>query len=223
MNYACVGVRGSFKTGLARHMADKAPLRVIFDPTPNRSNFPRRARQSFAVTPDGARAAIATLGAEDADSPGAMITEVLIAPAYDVDACFDATCEALKIWLDDYREDVAAPGVAFLVDECWDVSNREMPEHFDFLARCGDLKKLQLIVTAHSPQDISPKLRQIMNYWFFFQTVDSNALDVVRRRCGDDVADRLPTLGRGEYLFFDERERDKWAIVNNPARWKPSD
>lgn len=204
-------------------MIDRAPLRVIVDPTPNRRNFPRRANQSFAVSADGARDAVATLGAEDADHPGQVIAEVLIAPDYDVDACFDATCEAVKEWLHENRDDIAAPGVAFLVDEVWSTSGRDMPEHFDYLARCGDLKKLQLVVTAHSPQDIPPKLRQIINFWFLFQTVDANALDVIRKRCGDDVADALPTLRKGEYIFFPEHDRANWRKVYNPDAWKPRD
>lgn len=212
MNFACVGLRGTRKTTLARHMADKAKLRVIFDPTPNRGNFPRRAHQSFATTAAGARAAIATLGAfEPDDQGGAMISEVLIAPAFDVDDCFDATCEALTQWLDAYRDTIDEPGVVFLVDECWSVSDRVMPEFFSYLARCGDLNKLQLIVTAHAPVDVSPRLRKIVQWWFLFQTVDVDDLELIRKRCGDDVAEQLPTLPIGHFVMFDEGKR-KWEI-----------
>lgn len=227
MNFAIVGMRGNAKTPLARHMADKAPLRVIFDPTPNRKNFPRRAHQSFATTPDGARAAIATLGAveeNDDDAmafaaairapgfPGATIDEVLIAPTFDVDETFTATCDALITWLDEYRESIAAPGVAFVVDECWSVSERVMPQFFDHLARAADLSKFQLIVTAHSPVDVSPQLRRIVQVWCLFQMVDKRDLDAIRERCGDDVAAALPTLGVAQFVLFKERPRRSWDI-----------
>lgn len=210
-------MRGNAKTPLARHMADKAQLRVIFDPTPNRKNFPRRPTQSFATTPEGARDAIATLGArEDVDgqltAEGPIIDEVLIAPLFDVDETFTATCEALMQWLDLYREDIDAPGVAFVVDECWSVSERVMPQFFDHLARAADLSKFQLIVTAHSPVDVSPQLRRIVQVWCLFQMTDKRDIDTIRDRCGDDVAAALPTLGVAQFVLFQERPKRTWEI-----------
>lgn len=211
MNFGIIGMRGNAKTPLARHMADKAPLRVIFDPTPARGNFPKRPRQSYATSADGARAAVATLGAID-DVSGLEIDEVLVAPAFDVDAVFEATCEALVAWLDEYKDTIAAPGVAFVVDECWSVSDRAMPRFFDYLARAADLHKLQLVVTAHSPVDVSPQLRRIVQVWCLFQMVDKRDLDAIRDRCGDDVAAALPTLGVAQFVLFQERPKRSWEI-----------
>lgn len=211
MNFGIVGMRGNAKTPLARHMADKAPYRVIFDATPARNNFPRRARQSFATSADGARDAIATLGAVDEESQ-VEINEVLVSPAFDVDGVFASTCQSLVAWLDEYKDTIPAPGVAFVVDECWSVSERVMPEFFDYLARAADLHKLQLVVTAHSPVDVSPQLRRIVQVWCLFQMVDKRDLDAIRERCGDDVAAALPTLGVAEYVLFRERPRRSWEI-----------
>jgi hypothetical protein len=216
-----VGVRGSGKTGLARHMADRAPLRVLFDPTPNRKQFPRRPMQSYVVTADGATDAIADLGAVDATT-GDPIDEILVAPSDDVDACFEATCDALRELLDDRSDDLDAPGVAFLVDELWTTNDRAMPWAFDYLVRSGDLEKLQIIVTVHQPTDVPPKMRALVRHWFLFQCVDENSLKLVRARFPEAIADALPTLPALTYVHFSEPRRT-WAKFDDPRVWRPRD
>lgn len=228
MNIASTGRRFNGKTTLARHMASKAPLRVIFDPTPNRRSFPRRPHQSFATTPATARAAILeTLGAIDDSAPDAMVNEtiideVVIAPRAQLDETFFETCLAIDEWLQVDRDLLERPGLAFLVDEVTEVSGRAMPEPFDTLARCGDFELFHLIVTTHNPQDVPARLRAIVNFWCLFQTTDPNALDVIRERCGDDVAERVRLLQLREYILFDDSRRT-WDVRRDATVWQPND
>lgn len=226
MNIASTGKRFNGKTTLARYMASKAQFRVIFDPTPNRGSFPRRPHQSYATTPATARAAILeTLGAIDASAPDYLVNEipideVLIAPRTALDETFFETCLAVDEWMNRERDTLDPPGLAFLVDEVTEVSGRAMPEPFDTLARCGDFELFHLIVTTHNPQDVPARLRSIVNFWCLFQTTDSNALEVIRERCGDDVADEVRMLQAREYILFDDGRRT-WDTRRDASRWAP--
>lgn len=222
-NIASVGQRFNGKSTLALHMAQKASVRVIFDATPGRNTFPRNLpHQSIATTVAGVRAAMQTLGARDLDDPtgASEIAEVLVLPFDDLPGMFDATCEEVRAWLEADQDTLDAAGLVLLVDEASMVSKREMPAPFDYLARSADYEKFHLIVTTHMPQHISPVLRSITNYWCIFQTTDSNALQVIRERCGDDVADEVQILGKREYIFFDDATR-AYDIRRNATVWAP--
>jgi hypothetical protein len=96
---------------------------------------------------------------------------------------------------------------------------------WSYVFRGSPRERTTIILTTHRPQDVPTFVRALADYWCIFRITQEHDLDVVRKRCGDRVAELVTGLApfefvswddaRGEYLIH--RDGNQWKHPANPA------
>jgi hypothetical protein len=194
----CIGRKEQGKTTLGYHLARRFPTRVIVDP-----------RDYFSTSPH-VRLDASTLY-EDLDD----LSEVIIKPDDHVPENFALTCDELRDWLRDNRDEP----FSFLVDEAYDVKTPDfMPPSLDWLLRKTKRNQGRIIFTVHRPSDISTDIRALSDHWFIFQMTQEHDLRVVTERCGSEVAEAVRTLAAREFINWNDGLAT-WTKHTNASEW----
>lgn len=194
MIYIIIGRRGTGKTTLGYTLACGKGRRSIYDP-----------RREFSTSPS-----YDFLLPDDADRP-----EMIVTPEHSAAGEFPAFCSVIKEWIDDDPEIARS----VLVDETRFVKRvlLETPS-FDYILRCSDRQKVNVIFTAHRPSDLPVDVRAIADTWCVFQSTQEHDLEVLRERCGDDFAAKVQTLGEHQFMSWDDSRAVATAYLD-PRVW----
>ena len=194
----CIGRKEQGKTTLGYHLARSMPTRVIFDP-----------REHFFTSPCVEEDSSNLLELLDTKQ------EVIIKPPDFYPEHFNNTCEQLRTWIRENREEE----FALLVDESYDVKTPDfMPPALDWLMRKTKRKQVRIIFTMHRPVDVATDVRALADHWFMFHMTLENDLKIVRDRCGSEVAEMVSTLKEREFIDWDDG-RATWRKVSDAQAW----
>lgn len=84
--------------------------------------------------------------------------------------------------------------------------------------RMSDPSGIDLFQTAHAPADMWARARSLASDWYLFRMTRTADLEAVELQCGEEVREKVKTLGPHDYLHFD-MDNDKWEINADPASW----
>lgn len=191
MIYLAIGRRKRGKTTLAYYLARKLPQRVIFDP-----------RQQIGLSTVRVSASHQIQDALDAMHADARITELVVTPRGDVNACFDTLCAHVQTWIE---TDPARP-LALLVDEARFVDTTRRNAAFDWVLRCAPYETVHVILTCHRPKDVSPDVRGVMDHWLLFRCTQEHDLAIIDEKCGADIARAVSVLEPYQWIQWDDGE-----------------
>jgi hypothetical protein len=193
-----IGRRELGKTTLARYMAYKQSPRVILDP---RAQF-QTADPYFAVD---SPAMLADLAA------GA---DVVIQPE-ELQPTVDDTADLVK----GYLMRTKAGRLSVICDEAGLYHLRA----WSWLIRCSPRDRINILITAHRPADISTDIRSLADTWCIFRTTQPHDLNAIEERCGPDVVAAVQKLDRYQFVTWDDAKAEI-RIIRNSAAWKmPAD
>lgn len=193
-----IGRRRQGKTTLAYSLSLRSPTRVIFDP---RGQF----RTTDDILPNG-------------DGLFELLddrSEIIIQPREYVRTSFTETCRAFADWIEENPQEQAV----LLADEVLfiDTPNTDYPS-LDRIIRFGNPERVNVIMTAHRPGDISTDIRAIADYWCIFKTTQEHDLKVIDQRCGPHVAHLVSKLNTKQYIVWSDAE-GVYTVKSNSASW----
>lgn len=91
-----------------------------------------------------------------------------------------------------------------------------LPKKFGKLVRTGRHKQIDLYWTAQRAGEVSRTLTSLTDEFVLFSQTEPRDLDAIASRCGPDVADRVASLGRHDYIVWDVSARrlidGDWAL-----------
>lgn len=178
------GRRVQGKTTLGYWLARKTPTCVVFAPRPD-------VLESHRALPN----AVGLFELLDS------APEIIIKPPVAVIPTFEETCGELRAWLELNPDEE----ISLLVDEARFIKSTEnISESFDWLLRFTNPKKVNVILTAHRPVDVSVDIRAIADFWFIFHTTQEHDLKVIAERCGNAVADEVRHLEDGQLVIWND-------------------
>lgn len=197
MIYLNLGRREQGKTTLARYLASKMPRRVYLDP---RGMIPSSAP-------------VGTTGDDWWSFLDGVIPEMVCRPAGDLQTFVD---RAGFLTADFIQRSPKAETASFaiVIDEAGLVDLAE----WDWVFRCASRERIHLILTAHRPVDISTRIRAIADYWCVFRTVQSNDLERLEERCGENFTDHARVLEPKCFLLWDDT-KGEWKHFDRPSDW----
>lgn len=76
-----------------------------------------------------------------------------------------------------------------------------------------------IILTAHRPQDVSTRIRAIVDTWCIFRTTQAHDLEAIRDRCGQRVRDLVEGLDPYQFVAWDDA-KGEWRIHRDGRIWK---
>jgi hypothetical protein len=194
----CIGRKEQGKTTLGYYLARPMSTRLIYDP-----------REHFFTSSSQLQD---TMGLADALD---NLPEIIIKPEDHIPEHFELTCDVLRQWLRENREEQ----FAFLVDESYDVKTPDyMPPSLDWLMRKTKRKQGRIIFTAHRPADISTDIRALSDSWMIFHTTQEHDLRVIAERCGGEVAEVVQTLKDREFVHWDDSV-GRWTKISQADVW----
>lgn len=218
MMTAIIGQRELGKSTLAlfytrrRDSAGKyyASRRIIFDP---RGQIDPVDAETFVVT----GLLDESTDAADFDALDRVLTdggEIIIKPDKAIRRVFFIAMDAV-MKLRKRRADVS---IVVLVDESRllkdDLSLEDSP--FDWLVRMTQRSNTNIFLTCHSPKDVPPDLRRIMDRWCFFRAEDPIDYKTITERCGDEVAMQIGALKPHQFIKW---ESGKPTAYRDPSAW----
>lgn len=196
-----IGRRAQGKTTLAYRWARTIRRRLIFDP---RGMIKRGT--SVGTREDLDRAFLELLDGER--------SELVYVPAGDVREEFEAFAWYVAEWI---RERPRGR-LAIMVDEAGFLGTSQETPAFMWACRCCDRDRVDILMTAHRPKDISTNIRAIADTWYVFPCRQEHDLAVIAERCGAGVADDVAQLRDRSYIEWDDATATATARLS-PAEW----
>lgn len=197
-----IGRREQGKTTLAVYMAAKVPSRMVFDPR----GMIRRPGAVVVHTADELGGAMDALRDDE-------VAEVVYTPVEDdLQAAFGAYSDELRLWIVErpHKKLVA------LVDEISFVS-LDVPA-FQWALRCSPRDRIHIILTCHRPADVPVSVRTITDMWVLFPARQEHDLEVIRRRCSPEVAERVTKLQARQFVVWDDATASS-RVYDDPSAW----
>jgi hypothetical protein len=196
--YLIIGRRELGKTTLARYLAHKQSPRLILDP-----------RAQWQVS-DPYLEIDALSMLHDLESGH----DVVIQPE-ELQATVDDAADVVKTFLTKRKAD----RLSVVCDEAGLYHLRA----WSWLIRCSPRERVNILITAHRPADISTDIRSLADTWCIFRTTQPHDLDAIEERCGPDVVEAVQKLDRFQFVTWDDAKAEI-RINRNSAAWKmPAD
>jgi hypothetical protein len=196
--YLIIGRRELGKTTLARYLAHKQSPRVILDP-----------RAQWQVTDP--YPAIDRLAMLDDLQAGA---DVVIQPE-ELQPAVDDAADVVKTYLTKSR----STRLSVVCDEAGLYHLRA----WSWLIRCSPRDRINILITAHRPADISTDIRSLADTWCIFRTTQPHDLNAIEERCGPDVVAAVQKLDRYQFVTWDDAKAEIRIIKNSDAWKMPAD
>ncbi len=201
MIYVITGRRELGKTTLARYLAHKRSPQFVIDP---RAQWPISPGDDGPIVTDAADWRIlAWLEAG---------TSVVLQPR-NLDDAIAMAAEICEAYVNGARK---AP-LSLVLDESklYDLSG------FGWVLRCCDRESVNVILTAHRPQDISTDVRAIMDVWCIFRTTQAHDLAAIAERTSDRTAEIAATLEPRHFVAWDDAAiQDNLSVHKRPELWR---
>lgn len=206
MIYVITGRRELGKTTLARYLAHKRIPQFVIDP---RAQWPTPGGQDGPIVTDEADwRMLAWLEAG---------TSVVLQPRNLEDAiALAAEVAEAYVSRDRTRE------LGLVLDES-KLYERYLPA-FGWVMRCCDRSKVNVIITAHRPQDVSTDVRAILDVWCIFRTTQAHDLAAIAERTNDRTAHLASQLEPRHFVAWDDAAvENNLSIHKRPELWREPD
>lgn len=95
---------------------------------------------------------------------------------------------------------------------------------FGWVMRCCDRQRVNVILTAHRPQDVSTDVRAILDTWCIFRTTQAHDLQAIAERTSDRTALLASQLEPRHFVAWDDAAVEKnLSIHKRPELWREPD
>lgn len=187
-----------------------ATVRIIFDP---RGQIDPVSSDTVVVT----RLLDETADAEDFEALDDTLAhggEIIVQPDAKIRRVFYHTMSAVQ-HVRKRRPDLS---IAVLVDEARLLGDELVSEDspFDWIVRMTQRSQTNIFLTCHSPKDIPPDLRRIMDRWCFFRAEDPIDYKTITDRCGQAVADAVARLKPHQFIKW---ESGRVIVYRDSSAW----
>ena len=201
MIYVITGRRELGKTTLARYLAAKRTPQLVIDP---RTQWPEL---------DG------TVTVEAVDWRALAWLEegrsVIVQPR-DLDESITVAADVAEAYVQVDRE----RPLSLVLDEAKLYDTRA----FGWLMRCSNRRTVNVILTAHRPQDIPTDVRAILDTWCVFRTTQQHDLAALGERTSERFAAMASQLPAHHFVAWDDAAVDHAITLHaRPELWKEPD
>jgi len=197
------GRRYQGKTTLAINVADDVERRAILDPR----GLVRRPGAVVVRSVGALRQAFAALADDD-------FAELVYTPIESHPFAFEAFAAELRRWIVEHPD----LELAVVVDEASFYGALDGFDDFMFAIKSCDVERFTTVITVHRPTELAVDVRALLNRWAIFRTTQEHDLDVVKKRCGADVAALVQELTDREYVEWDDDD-GTYDVNRSPFIW----
>jgi hypothetical protein len=194
-----MGRRELGKSTLALYMATRRPYAVVFDP--------RHLFQSDASIGD-----LTTQIARDALDDRFLASPPVVAVVQPNDA-LEQSSIALADFVRRWTE-TRLDRLAVVLDE----AALYAMEPWAWVVRCAPRQQIDLILTAHRPQDIPTTIRALADTWCVFRTTQPHDLEAIEDRCGIAFSSAVERLQPRHFAVWDDA-KGSWSLRTQPGVW----
>ena len=209
--YAMIGRRRQGKSTLMRFTAERVPARLVFDP--------RRMFRGDPTAPVTTHQVVATTREEFQLACDRLfdqeVPEVVYSPVGDLDEGFLHYAAEMKRWIQN------APGrpIAFMIDEAnQDFIDTNVAD-FQWAMRCCTWEVHHIMLTTHRPTDLPTKVRALVDHWCLFAVRQEHDLEMIRKRCGPEVATIVQQLPARHFVHWDDTDA-VYEVKSDPEEWR---
>ncbi len=218
MIYVVIGRRELGKTTMGYYLTAQAPKRIIFDPrgmfateTNSATRYTLRSVEKIASWQRGN-----PLRIEEADGTEAVVdpVELTITPDGQLERSFSLVMRKAAAMVK------ADERFALLLDEFRfiDKATQKGDENLNWVLRCAERGKVDVIMTAHRPVDIHPDIRSIADHYILFRMTQQSDLGFLNDQCGADCATAVGALAGRECIHWDDTV-STMTVQKDPAKW----
>jgi hypothetical protein len=218
MIYVVIGRRELGKTTYGYFLTSQAPKRIVFDPrgmfaTEHNSpaRFTIRSPERIASWQRGH-----PLRVEQADGTDLNIdpVEITITPDGQLERAFSLTTRKAEAMVKNGER------FALLLDEFRfiDKATQKGDESLNWILRCAERGKVDVIMTAHRPVDIHPDIRAIADHYILFRMTQASDLNFLDEQCGSECAKAVGALAGRECIHWDDTV-SSMTVQKDPGKW----
>lgn len=194
MIYLIVGRRELGKTTLARYLAAKRAPRIIIDP---RAQWPSTGAYGAVDEP-------AMLDDLDAG------VDVIVQPE-DLQPTVDGMAAVAR----QYLTENPTRTLSIVADEAGLYHLRA----WSWLIRCSPRDRVNILLTAHRPTDVSTDVRSLADVWCLFRTTQPHDLESIEDRCGSRTVQVIQTLDPHQFASWDDAKAEL-RVHRDGKLWK---